>query len=257
MNKNIPAVAAALVLAVPQALAQGQWSVAAGAEYTTGRYGAAESTEVWYLPVTARYDSGRLSLKLTVPWLHVTGPGSVVGGNGSQVQVSTTAASTRRTEAGLGDVVAAAGYAVFHDPQRSVLLDLTGKIKFATADAGKGLGTGADDYSLQLDLSRQMGTWSAFGSLGWRRMGDPDWADFRDPWFASIGASYRLNGTTHVGAAYDYRQRLLASTAPQSEINLFLNHDLGQNRRFQAYLIKGLSDGSPDWGAGGSVTFAF
>ena len=53
--------------------------VIAGADYLTGKYGGTLATDVTYLPLTLRYDAWPLNLKLTVPYLRITGPGNVVG----------------------------------------------------------------------------------------------------------------------------------------------------------------------------------
>jgi len=67
-----------LVFSPSGALAKG-FSFGAGTDFTTGKYGGADSTDIWYVPFTARYDKDRASFRVIVPYLNITGPGNVLG----------------------------------------------------------------------------------------------------------------------------------------------------------------------------------
>ncbi|MER2513042.1 MAG: hypothetical protein ABTQ25_11630, partial [Nitrosomonas ureae] len=54
-------------------------SFSTAADFTTGKYGGTTSTDIWYVPFTARYDKDRASFRLIVPYLSITGPGNVLG----------------------------------------------------------------------------------------------------------------------------------------------------------------------------------
>ncbi|MDO8345890.1 MAG: hypothetical protein Q7T48_22015 [Cellvibrio sp.] len=54
-------------------------SFSAAADFTTGNYGGATATDIWYAPFTARYDNGRATFRVIVPFLNITGPGNVLG----------------------------------------------------------------------------------------------------------------------------------------------------------------------------------
>ena len=146
---------------------------------------------------------------------------------------------------------------VIEDRERRVLVDLTGKVKLGTADETECLGTGEDDYYLQGDFSKGFGALSAFGSLGWRKMGDPPGVDFKDPFYYSVGGSYRLSQVNSVGFAYDYRQKLLDTSDPLSEATLYVTHRFSQTSRIQGYVVQGFSDSSPDWAIGAVMTWSF
>ena len=65
--------------------AQAQFSVSAAADYSTGKFGGSTATDVWNVPLVGRWDSGPLTLKLTVPWIRITNAGGVIPvlGNGA------------------------------------------------------------------------------------------------------------------------------------------------------------------------------
>ena len=62
----------------PTAFANG-FSFSTATDFTTGKYGGPSATDIWYVPFTARYDKGRASFRVTLPYLNMTGPGNVLG----------------------------------------------------------------------------------------------------------------------------------------------------------------------------------
>ncbi len=245
----------ALALGSQTAFADSTFSVSAGLDYSTGNYGSSSDTRIWYYPFMAKYESDALTLKLSVPYLKITGPSNVVAAAGQPIQVGTNA--TRRSESGAGDVLAAASYNVFDHRSAGLLIDLTAKIKFATADEAKGLGTGENDYALQADITKSLGQYSVFGTLGRRKYGDPPGVDFRNPWYATLGAAYKISAAMTSGLSYDYRERVLTSASAVSEVTGFVSYKLTPTSKLQGYLVKGFSDASPDWGAGVVVSTSF
>ncbi|MCB1986125.1 MAG: hypothetical protein H6936_06775 [Burkholderiales bacterium] len=60
------------------AIADG-FSFSAGMDFTQGKYGGATTTDIWYVPFTGRYTTGRASARLTIPYLNISGPGNILG----------------------------------------------------------------------------------------------------------------------------------------------------------------------------------
>jgi hypothetical protein len=54
-------------------------SFSTATDFTTGKYGGPSATDIWYVPFTARYDKGRASFRVTLPYLNMTGPDNVLG----------------------------------------------------------------------------------------------------------------------------------------------------------------------------------
>lgn len=67
-----------LLLISPAVLSNGL-SFSTATDFTTGNYGGASPTDIWYVPFTARYDKDRASFRLIIPYLNITGPGNVLG----------------------------------------------------------------------------------------------------------------------------------------------------------------------------------
>jgi hypothetical protein len=210
---------------------QGNFSLTSGLDYSSGKYGGTQSTQILYIPLTGKYEVDRWAFKLTVPYVRITGPGGVTRDTG----VYKASGTTRTTASGLGDVVAGASYNLYASGVTNALLvDLTGKVKFGTADETKGLGTGKTDYAAQVDIYKTVNQFTVFGTLGYKVLGSP--------------AGTQLNNV---------REKAFATGAPQRELTAFVTHKLDTNWKTQAYLVKGFADGSPDWGGGAMLTRAF
>lgn len=233
----------------------GKVSLTSGFDYSSGNYGTSDTTDILYIPLTGTYETGPWTLKLTVPYLSITGSGNVTKDIG--VYKSATA-STRTTESGLGDVVAAATYNVFAGTGANPwLVDLTGKVKFATADETKGLGTGKNDYALQVDAYKVIDRFTAFGTVGYKVLGSPTGITLDNVLYGSLGGSYKYTEQTSSGLILDLRQKASPTGSEQRELTAYVSHKINKSWKSQAYVVKGFTDGSPDWGVGAMATYGF
>lgn len=249
--KSIRLLPALVLAALALPASAGQLSTSIGLDYSSGDYGTHETSETWYMPIVGKYETGPLALKLTVPYLRITNPS--VGPDGEPLP-----GGCDKTESGLGDVVGSAGYAVLDGTQAGgLLVDVVGKVKLPTADEDKCLGTGETDYSVQFDVAKALGAVTAFGTLGWKKFGDPSGVNFRDPVYASVGAATKLAPATTLGAAYDWREKVTSRGDELSELAVFVTQKLDDAWKLQAYAVRGFSDASPDWGGGLVVTHAY
>lgn len=243
----------AAALATLPVAAESGFSLTSGLDYSTGKYGGTESTDILYIPFTGQYEADKYTLKLTVPYLQVTGPGNVVRDVG---QIG-TASTTRTRQSGLGDIVVAGTYNMYDGRANGTLVDVTAKIKFGTADDTKGLGTGKNDYALQADLYKTLGKNTVFGTLGYKVMGSPAGVTLNNVFYASLGAGHQYSQETSAGLILDLREKASATGSAQQELTAYVSHRLGKTWKAQAYAVKGFSNGSPDWGAGATFTTAF
>lgn len=231
-------------LALP-AVAQQGFTLSSGVDYSTGLYAESTATHVTYLPLTGKYETGAWLFKLTVPWLEIDGPGMVaVDGN------LTGDSATRGRASGLGDVVASCARSVWQSPDQRLFVDLGGKVKFATASASQGLGTGENDYALYAEVFRSFAPFSLLGSLGYRVMGDTADIDFANVWYGSAGSGWRLDARHSLGLMFDWRQASSATSGMQREYTLFHVWRINDTYRLQTYLTQGHATASPDWGGG-------
>jgi len=220
-----------------------------GMEYSSGDYGGSDDIEDLYLPITALLSYQRLTLELTVPYLSVRAPsgGTITEPGGEPIAGS----GDMNTESGLGDVVAGVTvYDVFRNDELGIALDVTGKIKFGTADANKGLGTGEQDYTVRADLFKFYEQFTLLGSAGYKIRGDTADLDLEDVFLGSVGGVYALNEKVRFGLIYDYRESALIDGDAISELSAFASRRLNDSLQVQLYTFTGFSDSSSNWGAG-------
>lgn len=246
----------AAMLSMSQALpaAAGEFTLGGGLDYSNGKYGASQSTEIWYAPLTAKYESGDSTLKLTIPYVRITAPG---GGTIIDGKLVYGGAGARSSEEGMGDVVVSYSRALFEKPVRGMLLDVTAKAKLATADAAKGLGTGENDYSLLADLYYLAGAWTPFATVSYRFTGDPAGVDLKNVWGGTLGLGYKQSANDSLGLMWDSRQASTTTGVASNEATAYWVHKFGGGLKLQTYAVKGFSDGSADWGLGAMFSKTF
>ena len=224
------------------------WS--AGIETSQGDFGGDVDIEDLYVPVKLTVEGRRVAMSVTVPYLHVRAPvgttvtdpgGTTVPGSGEVV-----------TESGLGDVVAALTvYDVFYSPELALALDVTGKVKFGTADADKGLGTGETDFTVIADLVKVLDRAMLIGSVGYKFRGEPDDYALDDVMLASLGAIVEtVNDANRVGLFLDWRESSLAGEDAMTELSVTFSHRMKNERTLQFFVAAGFGDSAPDWAAG-------
>jgi hypothetical protein len=227
----------------------GELRLGGGFHYSEGDYGSTIDTRITTLEATARYETGRMVYRASVPWLSVKGDTGVIPGIGQAGGAPVRSGS----ESGLGDIVLSAAYSAYYNPATTLGMDLTGKIKLPTADETKGLGTGEPDFAFLLDLYRTFDRVTGFGGVGYHVMGDSPDLPLENAWSANLGATYRLDARDSVGALLEGRQRVAPGGSRTRELMGFWTHSLEGTWRSQLYGLIGLADGSPDWGFGLSL----
>ncbi|MBS1159550.1 MAG: hypothetical protein H6R15_1969 [Proteobacteria bacterium] len=241
--------ALALAVFVSSAQGQGTTTVSIGLDYAEGKYGEADKSRAWTIPLGVKYETDSMVLKMSIPYVSASGL-AAAGGD--------LFAPVSQTQSGVGDLIASGAWTVYRDSATGLDLDLGGKVKFATADKSKDLlTTGENDYSLFADAYHPFGRFKLFGSLGWTLKGDPEGIDFRNPWFGNIGFSHQLSEADSWGALYDYRQKLSRHGSPISETTLFLSHKYSKQWKLHGYVVTGFSNASPDLALGTVLSYSY
>jgi hypothetical protein len=199
--------ALALALAgVARAGVNDELSVLAG--YATGDYGAEHESDTQAL--TLRYVAGNTwQFRAELPVLRIRNVGAVVrtghgpapvggqgdgSGNGSGSQ-GNGAGGPRSGDwvTGVGDLRLAGTRKLVGGGAKVFRLDAGAQVKAPLADEDEGLGTG--EWDLRAGVSGEYRFWSvsAFGGVGWNRLGDPAWVDLNDvvdAYFGLEGAAF-------------------------------------------------------------------
>lgn len=233
----------------------GIWSFGTGIDYSTGDYGDTDDTNILFIPSSISYKQGLWAAKITVPWLEIEGPGSVIGGGDGGTVINN---GTERIDAsGLGDVWAELSYSLESFPSHLGNIDLIGKVKFPTADEKKGLGTGEFDYTLQVDYFKAVGKLTPLATIAYKIKGDPEGSTLDNVFFLSAGADYRLNETINFGATLDYQEASSSGSEHSLELFNYLGYRTSDSSLLTFYTYTGFTDGSPDFGGGIQWKYTF
>ncbi len=230
------------------------FNMATGFDYSSGKYGSASTTTILSIPVVGRYRTDLWVFKLTVPYIRISGVGDVVSG-GKRFKAVTTATNISTTRSGLGDVVAAATYNFYSGSESNSGADLTGRVKFGTADTD--LGTGQNDYAAQVDVYRGFDRFTAMGALGYEVLGSPVGVDVNNVAYGTLGGDYRFTDQASGGAEMRLSQKPSAAGAEQRELTVYASHRIDEGLNVRGYVLKGFADGSPDSGFGVMVSSNF
>lgn len=236
----------------------GYLTLTLGYEASSGDYGTAATTDIVTVPVSALYEKGRWAMKLTVPYLRVTGDGTVLasgGGRGRRATTTTTTTTTRTTDSGLGDVVALVAYNIYAADEVDAGVDLAGRIKFGTAS--RTLGTGMNDYAAQLYGYHALGDLTPSLVLGYEVLGSSAEVPLENVYYGTATVDYRFSDPTSGGVEYRYVQQASVTAAEQRELSFYISHEIGRDLFLRGYLMKGYADGSPDSGFGLSLSAVY
>lgn len=243
-----------LGIATAYAADDGNLYMATGFDYSSGKYGSATTTTIFSIPVVGRYETDLWVFKLTVPYIRISGAGNVVSG-GKRFKAVTTTTAISTTRSGLGDVVAAATYNFYSESENNSGADLTGRVKFGTADTD--LGTGQNDYAAQVDFYQGFDRFTAMGALGYEVLGSPVGVDVNNVAYGTLGGAYQFTDQTSGGAEMRLSQKLSAAGAEQRELTVYASHRMDEGLNVRGYVLKGFADGSPDSGFGVMVSSSF
>lgn len=247
-------VVAALVLAT-HARSQGTvqnpvepWSLDVGLNYVTGDFGFEQDTDVWLQMTTIHFEPDPLHLQLSVPFVSISGPASVIGTVGRP--------STGR-ERGLGDVSFAATYK-FTNPSSDISnLDFTARVKLPTADEDDGLGTGETDSSFEFSYRWMLGRFTPFATVGYRFLGSSAAYPLEDGFFTTAGVAAPIRERTVGGLALSWREQIVNGADDATEAMVFVSHRLDDRWKVQGFALSGFTDASPDFGVGGLLGYRF
>ena len=228
-----------------------QYRVSTGFDFSSGSYGATKDTEILYIPVTLQAAKGPWTLKATVPWVRVSGPALLIDGAGESIPGLRTSGAA----SGFGDVALSATYALDRFANAGLYLDLTARVKAPTASFAKGLGTGAWDGAVQLDIAKTLGDFMPFATLGYRVSGQPRGFRLRNVVYGSIGLQYTFNETVTAGLSYDVRQAALRTARNPQEGTGYVNFKLSEDWALNLYGVAGFSENSPNIGGGAIISY--
>lgn len=255
-----------------------QFAIGIGADVSRGSFGTDSTSSYASVPLIVDwFPSGRLDLELIVPLIYqrtkntgmaaiggvtkstarrtMAGQYSYIGGSTAMADGGAAVGGTDgESEFGLGDITLTGGYALMRDSDTTPNVRPTFYVKFPTADDARGLGTGEFDLGPGLSLSKWLGNWQPFAEgryiIQGASHGDTGALNFLT---ADAGVAYSWSDTFLTSVYARFGSRLFDGMSAPLEARLKAVWRFGERLYTEAYALKGLSDGSPDYGGGFAV----
>ena len=221
-----------------------RFTATAGVSYSDGDYGDRPDARIVSLPVSLKYQRGPWTTKLTVPFVQI---------RERRVRRGSTLSSS---DQGIGDVIASASYTFAPWSDSAPSIALTGKLKLPTA--AEGLGSDRFEYTSKIELSRTFyDRFTPYFELGYRVRERSSAASGGNQLLGALGFSYSVTPSLTVGLAHDYRARSRSGLTDSRELVPSASIVLSRSTRLGLYGVIGLSDASPDLGAGMTLSYRF
>lgn len=253
------------------------WQIGVSASYSSGDYGTGSTTTITSVPLTLRRLFRDGDIRLTIPYISVTGDCSVtlVAGvpnrtegtcptetrvirRGNQIRVQRRVRQTRTTNGGIGDIVLQGRYYILDENRLLPTVAVTGRIKFPTADPDRGLGTGEFDEGAGIEISKQLfRNVLGFVDGGYTIIGKPEDVPLRNQWYYDLGLGYSFTENLLGSIYYEEYRAVIAGTENPRDVFLALNYKLTPELRLSASYLIGLSDGAPDYAISGGIAYRF
>jgi hypothetical protein len=227
------------------------YSLTTGLEYASGDYGTSDTTDLWTVPIGLDYVKGPYSAGVSTSFMSATSNGAIIT---SSMGGMSRSKNSVNSSSGIGDINLYASYKLPEAKGSDITYHVTARLKLGTADADKGLGTGENDYAIEGGLVTLYKEVIVFASVGYQISGDSATINYHDVLYGSGGATYPIGKGRDVGAMLSLSQAITPGYDAPADVTLFLNQELDKKRDLYFYLLFGLSDGSPDFGAGANIT---
>ncbi len=231
------------------AQAETRVSFATGVDYSNGDYGGADETEIISIPLSARVSSGNWAVRVTIPYLHVTGPADIADIiDGESGSVGTTARTD--SERGFGDTTVSVERTFRGVGGRNGYLELAARARLSSGDVDKGLGIGATDYTALAEIGTSSRQGGAYLSAGYRFLGDTDPVDRQDGMQASVGGWLPVSDRVRVGGFANWREASIEGNDDPATAGAYVSYRMTENLRVTLTASGGLSDASADYMTG-------
>jgi hypothetical protein len=189
-----------------------------GAFYDQGDFGSTNTTRALYTPITLRYLGDRYDVAVTSALARVSTNGGVLLIDGVPTQTGNRPSLIRETNAGAGDTVVRGRVHLVEDSEGLPAVTPFVRVKFPTAPADAGLGTGKTDYGFGVEVDKQLSPILLFGDLGYTVTGKVTGLNLQNRVAGSFGVGGRLSESVVLSGSVDWRRSIVIGNQNPAEL---------------------------------------
>ncbi len=178
-------------------------------------------------------------------------------GNGSDDRGGNDSFSDGRQVSGVGDATLSLTRSFNNLAGTPFYGDVIGRVKFATGKAATGLGVGAADYSAGSELGYVGKAGGLYASAARRFLGSTASLQRVDGWQWNAGGWVNVGAAVELGAVYSWREASVPLGVDSRSVELNLGLLLGRDWQASLFASRGLSDGSPSYAGGLSLSWQY
>lgn len=233
---------------------QNNWTVSTSLTFNSGDYIYQQRTDNYYLNAGLRYSGSRWSVSASLPFILQKSAvyqqsTSVLPSNGHGMSNAVTASALDHYETGIGDLYLYGEYRMFKLPQLGLSLGMNAQLKAPTTNRLTLFSTGKLDYGLGLVLRQWFRTFSAFAEVSYVNIGDPEEITYLNPLGYGVGVGkFLANGKYSASLYFKGYTEIIQGIEPPRQLALGFFTMLSAKTFWSFYLIKGLSESSPNFG---------
>ncbi len=163
--------------------------------------------------------------------------------------------SDNRSVSGIGDATLSLTRSFNAIADTPVYVDVSGRVKFATGSASKGLGVGATDYTAGSEIGYSGKRGGVYANAARRFLGSTATLQRSDGWQWSAGGWVNLGESVELGLTYSWRETAVVAGIDARAVEANVGVLLGAGWQAGLFAGAGLSDGSPDYSGGLSLSW--
>jgi len=233
-----------------------RWTANVGVTDTNGAYGTPNNTNVLLGLTTFSLSNDSFKFSASLPYMRISGRGLLVfDASGNPIVINRRVNGPTDVRTGWGDLSLSASYTIPPAVLADFQVRITGVTKLPTAPARRRLNTGEADFGMNVDVSRTLGDWTPFVTVGYLNRGQPTGFTFYDTSSVAVGTSYMLRDNLVAVASYDYDSADAPQVTAGHELMGSLSWIQSDKLTLTGYGTVGLSSGSPDVGIGFLVSY--
>jgi len=254
-------------------------SISFGVEFASGDYGTSTTTRSVYMPlIVTWFPTDRIDVGIEVPYIYQSNPNITTslyqnnpvastlktlgrkggpGGNGIYGSSLATSSPSTSSVSGLGDIIFRMGFIALFEGDKTPQLRPSLSVKFPTASTSDGLGTGEFDAGAGLEATKWVDDMFLTAEALYNYQGRVSGFGLTNYLSYTAGLGYQVTDSLQPMLLLKGATKPSLYSGELLEARFRILWDVTRATALDLYLSRGITDSSPEYGAGASIAYTF